>query len=186
MKIYTRTGDAGQTSLFGGGRVSKDHIRVRAYGSVDELNATFGWAVTQLPNGPIRDRMLLLQHDLFTLGADLATPPPADGRRRPETPDLPTERVVEMETWIDEADEELPELRAFILPGGSAAGAALHLARTVCRRAERDVVSLSEVDEVSPTVLSWLNRCADLLFAFARLANHRHGTPDVEWSKPTG
>lgn len=185
MKIYTRTGDEGQTSLFGGGRVPKHHIRVRAYGSVDELNASLGWAVAQQTPGQLRDRLELLQHDLFTLGSDLATPSPTGGRRRPQTPDLPVDRVAEMESWIDEADAELPELRAFVLPGGTPAAAALHVARTVCRRAERDVVALDEVDDVSAVVLSWLNRCADLLFAFARLANHQAGTTDVEWKKPT-
>ena len=184
MKIYTRTGDQGQTSLFGGGRVSKDHIRVRAYGSVDELNAVVGWVVTQLEPGEMRDRVQALQHDLFTIGADLATPPPTDGRTRPQTPDLPVDRVDEMEAWMDEADSELPELRAFVLPGGSRGGAALHIARTACRRAEREVVALADVDHVSPEVVSWLNRCADLFFVLARLANHRAGEGDIEWQKP--
>lgn len=184
MKIYTRTGDEGDTGLFGGGRVSKDHLRVRAYGSVDEFNAVLGWVRSQLADGLIQDRLEVLQHDLFTLGADLATPPPPEGRTRPKTPVLPTDRAAEMEAWIDEAMGELPELRAFVLPGGSPGGAALHVARTVCRRAEREVVALAHVDEVSAEVLTWLNRCSDLLFALARLENHRDGGGDIEWRKP--
>ncbi|MEM7416090.1 MAG: cob(I)yrinic acid a,c-diamide adenosyltransferase [Gemmatimonadota bacterium] len=185
MKIYTRTGDAGETGLFGGGRVPKDHIRVRAYGAVDELNAVVGWVVTQLPDGSeTADRLRLLQHDLFTLGADLATPPPADGRKRPQTPGLPVDRITEMESWMDQADESLPALKAFVLPGGSRGGAALHMARTVCRRAEREVVSLAHVDDVDPNVIMWLNRCSDLFFTLARLENAQSGAGDVEWEKP--
>lgn len=184
MKIYTRTGDRGQTALFGGGRVSKDHVRVEAYGTVDELNATIGWAIVSIADATIRERLEVLQHDLFVLGSDLATPPPADGRRRPETPDLPAERVEEMERWMDEAEDELPPLRAFVLPGGSPGAAALHVARTVCRRSERTVVTLTETDTVDPVVVTWLNRFSDLLFTLARLENHRAGRPDVEWKKP--
>jgi cob(I)alamin adenosyltransferase len=184
MKIYTRTGDDGGTALFGGGRVGKEHIRVSAYGAVDELNAILGWCLTQLEDSVISPRLEQIQHDLFTLGSDLATPPPSDGRKRPETPDLPLERVAEMERWMDEADSELPELRAFVLPGGSVGGAALHVARTVCRRAERAVVGLAAVEDVNDGVVTYLNRLSDLLFTFARLANHRTGGGDVEWRKP--
>ena len=184
MKIYTRTGDDGGTALFGGGRVRKDHVRVAAYGTVDELNASIGWTLTQLQDDSIRDRLERLQHDLFALGSDLATPPPADGRTKPELPTLPFDRVGQMERWIDEATSELPELRAFILPGGSTGAAALHVARTVCRRAERDVVHLSETGPVSMEVVTYLNRLSDLLFVFARLENHRCGHADVEWEKP--
>lgn len=184
MKIYTRTGDRGETALFGGGRVRKDHLRVEAYGTVDELNATIGWAVANVADETIRARLEELQHDLFILGSDLATPPPADGRRRPETPALPTARVAEMERWMDEAEEDLPPLRAFVLPGGSAGAAALHVARTVCRRAERSVVALADSEVVDAEVITWLNRFSDLLFTLARLENHRAGHPDVEWRKP--
>lgn len=184
MKIYTRTGDRGETALFGGGRVRKDHVRVEAYGTVDELNATIGWTIANVKDESIRERLEMLQHDLFVLGSDLATPPPADGRRRPETPDLPSGRVEEMEQWMDEADGELAPLRAFVLPGGSPGGAALHVARTVCRRAERAVVTLAESDEVDEVVITWLNRFSDLLFTLARLENHRCGINDVEWQKP--
>lgn len=184
MKIYTRTGDDGLTALFGGGRVRKDHVRVEAYGTVDELNGVLGWAIASVADPTVRARLESLQHDLFAIGSDLATPPPAEGRRRPETPAVPHARVDEMERWIDEADEELPPLRAFVLPGGSAGAAALHVARTVCRRAERRVVTLGAVDEVDARITIYLNRLSDLLFTLARLENHRDGGGDVEWVKP--
>jgi cob(I)alamin adenosyltransferase len=184
MKIYTRTGDAGDTALFGGGRVSKDHPRVTAYGTVDELNAGVGVAVAAVADARIRERLSAIQHDLFALGAALATIPPQEDRPRPKgLPTLPTGRVPEMEAWMDAADGELPPLRAFILPGGTPGAAALHLARTVCRRAERAVVHLATLEEVDEGVVVYLNRLSDLLFTFARLENHRAGTPDVEWRK---
>ncbi len=186
MKIYTRTGDEGETALFGGGRVGKDHIRVEAYGAVDELNAALGWSGTQLSDALLRGRLEIVQHDLFTLGSDLATPPARDGRVRPETPPLPIERIALMEAWMDESDIELPELRAFVLPGGSPAAAALHVARTVCRRAERAVVRLATVDHVTDGVVSYLNRLSDLLFTFARVENLRSDRGDVEWKKFEG
>lgn len=186
MKIYTRTGDDGGTALFGGGRVRKHAPRVDAYGTVDELNAVLGWALTQLADPVVRTRLGFVQHDLFALGSDLATPPAGDGRRRPETPPLPVGRVVAMERWMDGAEEELAPLRAFILPGGSSGAAALHVARTVCRRAERAVVALAASEPVSGEVVTYLNRLSDLLFTFARLENLRAGRQDVEWEKLSG
>jgi cob(I)alamin adenosyltransferase len=183
VKIYTRTGDAGDTALFGGGRVTKSHARVEAMGGVDELNATIGWAVTQVAPGPSRERLEALQHELFAIGAELATPLESGGRTRPATPDIGDERVTAMESWIDEVDKELPALRAFVLPGGSPGAAALHLARTVCRRAERAVVRLAEADKVRPLVVVYLNRLSDLLFTLARWENKRAGVGDVEWRK---
>ncbi len=184
MKIYTRTGDEGTTALFGGVRVSKDHSRVKAYGTVDELNAVVGQAVLAVEDDEVVARLERIQHDLFALGAVLATASPDTDRPRPKgLPELPAGRVDEMEAWIDEATAELPELRAFILPGGSPGAAALHLARTVCRRAERAVVQLATREEVDERIVVYLNRLSDLLFTFARLANHRSGTPDVEWRK---
>jgi cob(I)alamin adenosyltransferase len=183
MKIYTRTGDGGQTALFGAGRVDKDDPRVCAYGAVDELNAVVGWAVVEVEDGTLRERLERLQHDLFALGSTLATTPAVEGRKRPDPPPLPAARIDEMERWIDEADGELPELRSFILPGGSRGAAALHLARTACRRAEREVVTLARTDAVEEDVLRYLNRLSDLLFTFARLENHRAGVPDVAWRK---
>jgi cob(I)alamin adenosyltransferase len=184
VKIYTRTGDDGETALFGGGRVGKDHTRVAAYGAVDELNAVLGWALTQLRDDATRERLEEIQHDLFTLGSDLATPAAREGRTRPQTPDLPVDSVDRMELWMDEADSELPSLRAFVLPGGTPGAAALHVARTVCRRAERCVVHLAGAEPVNEVVVRYLNRLSDLLFTFARLENQRSGRGDVEWRKP--
>lgn len=184
MKIYTRTGDDGDTALFGGGRVAKDDVRVAAYGSVDELNSAIGWVLTQVSDSDIRIRLERLQHDLFAIGSDLATPPATGGRRKPDTPGLPLDRIGEMEGWIDEADRELPTLRAFILPGGAPGAAALHVARTVCRRAERAVVTLARDQSVTEGAIAYLNRLSDLLFTFARLENHRAGLADMEWRKP--
>lgn len=184
MKIYTRTGDAGDTALFGGGRVSKDHHRVAAYGTVDELNACIGWAVATVADGEIRDRLSQIQHDLFALGAVLASVPPQDDRPRPKgVPEVPSARIAQMEGWMDDAEGELPPLRAFILPGGSPGAAALHLARTVCRRSERAVVHLATLEPVGEGLVVYLNRLSDLLFTFARLENHRAGVGDVEWKK---
>lgn len=183
MKIYTRTGDDGGTALFGGGRVRKDDIRVEAYGTVDELNAVLGWTIVQVGVAESRSRLESIQHDLFSLGAELATPPARDGRKRPRTPGLPAGRVDEMEAWMDEADDTLPALRAFVLPGGVAGAAALHVARTVCRRAERAVVRLAGEEDVPDDVVTYLNRLSDLLFTFARLENATTGEGDVEWQK---
>ena len=184
MKIYTRTGDGGDTALFGGGRVPKDHPRVAAYGTVDELNACLGWAVAVVAGSDVRERLSGIQHDLFAIGALLATPASKEGRPAPKgLPEPPTSRVDEMEAWMDEADERLPALRAFVLPGGSTGAAALHLARTVCRRAERAVVHLAALEPVDAWTLTYLNRLSDLLFTFARLENLVSGGGDVEWRK---
>ena len=162
----------------------KAHARVEAYGTVDELNAVLGMAIVQVTDAAVVTRLETIQHDLFALGAELATPPARDGRKRPATPEVPVGRILEMEGWIDEADEELPPLKAFVLPGGSEGAASLHLARTVCRRAERQVVALAAAEPVGDAVVPYLNRLSDLLFTFARLENHRRGIPDVEWRKP--
>lgn len=183
MKIYTRTGDEGTTALFGGGRVSKDHPRVAAYGTVDELNAVVGVAAAGLEDDEIRERLARVQHDLFALGAVLATVR-QEGRPAPKgVPEMPTARIEEMEGWMDAADDELPALTAFVLPGGTPGAAALHLARTVCRRAERAVVHLATLEPVEDGVVVYLNRLSDTLFTLARLENHRHGQGDVEWVK---
>lgn len=183
MKIYTRGGDGGETSLFGGGRVGKGHVRVGALGDVDELNATLGWALNEVADDDVRGRLQSIQHDLFSIGAELATPAPKPGRQRPDTPGLSEGRTAELEGWIDEAEKGLPILTAFVLPGGVRAAAALHLARTVCRRAERSVVKLSETEAVDPSLVEYLNRLSDLLFVLARGENHREGAGDVEWVK---
>ena len=183
MKIYTRTGDGGETGLFGAGRVPKGHPRVRAMGEVDELNAAIGWSLTQVEADKSRERLRALQHELFAIGAELATPSPEPGRTRPATPDIDGRSIERMERWIDELAAELPELRVFVLPGGSSGAAALHLARTVCRRGERAVVALAEAEGVREEILAYLNRLSDLLFMLARFENHRAGFGDTPWKK---
>ncbi|CAN5632566.1 cob(I)yrinic acid a,c-diamide adenosyltransferase [soil metagenome] len=180
QRIYTKTGDAGETGLFGGGRVTKSHPRVEAYGAVDELNAVLGWVATSLRDPVILARLPQIQADLFALGAHLATAV-MEGRPRPKLPEIPAAGIAALEAWIDEADGSLPELRSFILPGGSPGGAALHVARTVCRRAERRVVELSQSDDVADDVVVYLNRLSDLLFVLARLENHGAGAAEQPW-----
>jgi cob(I)alamin adenosyltransferase len=181
MKIYTRTGDAGETGLFGGGRVPKDHARVAAYGDVDELNATLGVARAAGPDATFDALLEAVQRDLFSIGGYLATPDPARVEAALAKAELPPGRIEEFERAMDEADAELPPLRAFILPAGTAQAAALHHARTVCRRAERSIVHLSHDTSVSPLFIAYLNRLSDLLFTLARLANHRAGLSDKTW-----
>ena len=181
MKIYTRRGDTGETALFGGGRTAKDDTRVEAYGTVDELNAAIGNASVHVIHATTRHRLEALQSDLFAIGAHLATPPPRPGRTSPSLPELPAERASEMETWIDEAMEATPPLRHFILPAGGAGASCLHLARAVCRRAERRVVTLAAAEPVDPAIIRHLNRLSDYLFAAARLENLEGGHRDREW-----
>lgn len=180
MKIYTRTGDEGDTGLFGGGRVRKDHVRVAAYGDVDELNSALGLARAAAPDF-YDDLLEAVQRDLFAIGGHLATPDPEKVRRALEKAELSANRVLEFEAAIDAADGVLPPLKAFILPGGTAAAAAFHVARTVCRRAERSVVTLADAADVPPLFITYLNRLSDLLFTLARMANHRAGVGDVTW-----
>ena len=181
MKIYTKTGDAGETGLFGGGRVPKHHHRVAAYGDVDELNSAIGVA-RSTPPGDLYDELLQsIQRDLFSLGGHLATPHPEKVRKALEKAELSPERVSAFEQVIDQADGELAPLRKFILPAGTPKATAFHLARTICRRAERSVVALAETEEVPGLFLAYLNRLSDLLFTLARVANHRGGTGDVTW-----
>jgi cob(I)alamin adenosyltransferase len=181
MPIYTRTGDEGTTGLFGGGRVPKDHPRVVAYGEVDELNAAIGLARATPPTELADGLLETVQRDLFALGGHLATPDPAKVAKALERATLSEERIREFERAIDAADTELAPLRAFVLPAGTPKAAALHLARTICRRAERSVVRLAREDQVPPLFVTYLNRLSDLLFALARLANHRGGAGDVTW-----
>jgi cob(I)alamin adenosyltransferase len=181
MKIYTKTGDAGETGLFGGGRVAKDHSRVQAYGDVDELNSALGVVRATQPVHFMDPLFEGIQRDLFALGGHLATPDPERVRQALEKAELTEARVAVFERTIDEADRELPPLTAFVLPAGTPKAAALHLARTVCRRAERSVVRLSHEAAVPELFLVYLNRLSDLLFALARLANHRDGAGDVTW-----
>jgi cob(I)alamin adenosyltransferase len=180
QRIYTKTGDEGETGLFGGGRVRKSHPRVEAYGAVDELNAVLGLARSSVREPEIAAGLVPIQADLFVIGAHLATDVPP-GRPQPRLPPLPVPRITELEGWIDRAESVLPELRSFILPGGSTGGAALHVARTVCRRAERRVIELSTAAEVEPAVIIYLNRLSDLLFVLARLENQHSGTSEQPW-----
>jgi cob(I)alamin adenosyltransferase len=185
-RIYTRTGDDGTTGLFGGVRVPKADPRVEAYGEVDELNALVGWVATQVRTAEISARLHLLQADLLTIGSHLATPPALPGRKRPSLPALPDSRATEMEQWIDESEAVLPELRSFILPGGSAGGAALHVLRTVCRRAERRVTALAAQGDVDAAIIVYLNRLSDLLFSWARLENLNAGAEEHRWLPRSG
>lgn len=180
MKIYTRTGDSGQTGLFGGGRVSKTHPRVEAYGDVDELNAALGLArsIEMMPR--VDEIIVTLQRDLFAIGALLATPDRDKMKRQLEKASIDERRIKELEQSIDDGDAELEPLRSFIVPGGTPKAAALHVARTVCRRAERRVIALDQ-EEIPAIVVVYLNRLSDLLFTLARVANRRAGAGEVTW-----
>ncbi len=181
LKIYTKTGDGGETGLFGGGRVPKDDRRVAAYGEVDELNAALGLALALEPRAFARDLLELVQRDLFTIGAELASPDPAKLVKALPGPRLGDARVEALEHAIDRAEATLAPLKNFILPGGSSKAAALQLGRAVCRRAERAVVTLSREAAVSPAILKYVNRLSDLLFVLARAANAAAGLSDVPW-----
>lgn len=187
MKIYTKTGDQGKTSLFGGKRVSKDSPRVEAYGAVDELNAILGVVMTHVDDDILYERLLTLQNELFVIGADLATPDEEDGGGKAASwvPRMRSESVEQLEGWIDETQSELAPMKSFILPGGTPASAHLHHARTVCRRAERRVVALEHWESVGELVRIYLNRLSDLLFVWARLVNQRAGVADRPWTAPT-
>lgn len=182
MKIYTKTGDGGETALFGGGRVGKDDPRVEAYGEIDELNALLGVARAE-GLGELDPLVRSLQEQLFALGSILATP--AGTKAAKVLPPLKPEWVTAMEVAIDGFDAELSPLTSFILPGGTRASAFLHLARTVCRRAERRVVPLVRDDKAEPSVVVYLNRLSDLLFTLARVANHRGMVGDAPWVPAT-
>ncbi len=181
MRIYTRTGDEGETGLFGGGRVGKDDPRVTAYGEVDELNSAIGVARAAEPAELFDAELEAIQRDLFSIGGQLATPDPEKVRKALEKAALSAERVGDFERAMDAADTELAPLRAFVLPAGTPKAAALHLARTVCRRAERGVITLAREHPVPMLFIVYLNRLSDYLFTLARLANHRAGRGDVTW-----
>ena len=184
MRIYTKTGDRGETSLMGGRRVPKDDRRVAAYGDVDETNAAIGAARATHPLEPGDALLADIQRDLFTIGGALATPRPTTlGAARRAKLAVTAARVRALERAIDAAERELAPLRRFVLPGGCPKAAALHVARTVCRRAERSVVRLAREERVAGgrMILVYLNRLSDLLFVLARQANRRAGEPDVAW-----
>jgi cob(I)alamin adenosyltransferase len=174
-RIYTKTGDQGETGLFGGARVPKNDPRVAAYGDVDELNAAIGMAASLEPQALDSAFLQMIQRDLFTIGAELASPNPA------KAPHIGESQVGALEHMIDGHEAKLPPLKNFILPGGTPKAAALHLARTVCRRAERAAVGLARTEKINPEIVRYLNRLSDFLFVLARAVNAQAGRPDVTW-----
>ncbi|MFQ6015847.1 MAG: cob(I)yrinic acid a,c-diamide adenosyltransferase [Anaerolineae bacterium] len=184
MKIYTKTGDRGETSLPSGQRVSKDSARVEAYGVIDELNATLGLARNFVEDDQVGEIVESIQNELFTLGADLATPWDDDRTKAAEfVPRLLPEHVERLEKIIDEIQEEVDLPVTFVLPGGTRAAAYLHLARTICRRAERRVVTVGQQERINDQIIIYLSRLSDLLFALALLTNHRAGTTETLWER---
>jgi cob(I)alamin adenosyltransferase len=182
LRIYTRTGDEGETGLFGGGRVEKHHPRVEAYGDVDELNAALGLArsIEMMPR--VDEVLVPVQRDLFAIGALLATPDREKMQQQLTKARIDDERIAQLERAIDAGEQELEPLKSFIMPGGTPKAAALHVARTVCRRAERRVVALAAGEADLPQlVVKYLNRLSDLLFVLARVANRRAGAGEVTW-----
>jgi len=184
MKIYTKTGDGGETGLFGGRRLRKSDPRVEAYGEVDELNAHLGWAATLLRHLPLEQEIRLLQSDLFTLGADLSTPYDASPGAAAHSVRMDEDSIRRLESLIDRWEEDLTPLRNFILPGGSPGAAALQICRSVCRRAERSVVRLAAGEEIGATPIVYLNRLSDLLFVLARWVNRQEGIEEPLWTPP--
>jgi cob(I)alamin adenosyltransferase len=180
FKIYTKTGDKGQTSLWGGARVPKHHIRIESYGTVDELNSHLGLLRDHLQDEGLRTVLKTIQDRLFTVGSILATDPEKAGKI--QTPDLLLSDITQLESWIDEMEEKLPELKNFILPGGHVAVSSCHIARCVCRRAERLVVALNENEAVDELVLQYLNRLSDYLFVLSRRIAQILEVPEIIWN----
>jgi cob(I)alamin adenosyltransferase len=178
MRIYTKTGDKGSTSLFGGKRTTKDSLRIEAYGTVDEFNSALGIARALNPQMDLDEIIESLQNDLFVLGADLATPL---GTRSSNVQRIQSDHITDLEHTIDKLDARLQPLSSFVLPGGSQLASQLHLARTICRRAERFVVKLSRKEKIGHLCIVYLNRLSDLLFVMARFANHTDGRQETPW-----
>jgi len=185
MKIYTKTGDKGHTSLFTGQRVPKNDPFIQALGAVDECNSTLGLAISQLPGDhrfeEVRHQLETIQHALFDVGAELATPQTGEKNDKIDKTRFDHDGIEQLEDWIDAMEMQLPELDTFILPGGHRSGATLHLARSICRRAERYVAPLNDHAHVSDNVLVYLNRLSDYLFVSARYVNSLTGTPETFW-----
>jgi cob(I)alamin adenosyltransferase len=182
--LYTRTGDAGQTSLFGGKRVSKDHQRVVAYGTIDELNSAIGAALAFIRQRRVVGMLQSIQNELFNIGAELASEKAVRrAKGTTATFHLDEQAVEQLEHWTDEFDALVPPLQTFILPSGTSGGAMLHVARTVARRAEREAVTLARSEDINPAVLAYLNRLCDLLFALARYVNKASRRRELAWSK---
>lgn len=180
MKIYTKTGDKGETGLFGGGRVSKDSLRIEAYGTIDELNSFIGLAIVEIKDDGVKKLLFEIQNELFVVGTDLATPNIEKDEK------LKIKRVAEdfylsKEKEIDKYEDKLDKLQNFILPGGSKSASFLHVCRTICRRAERRAVSLSRIEKINEHILIYLNRLSDLLFVLSRFENKVSNHPDVIW-----
>lgn len=185
MKIYTKTGDRGQTALYGGTRVSKASARVESYGTIDELNAFIGEAKSRITDQEITRQLKKIQFDLFTVGSEAATP--ADklllANGKPRLPLIISEKeITELEEWMDAFEEKLEPLQFFILPGGGGSATSIHVARTVCRRAERTMVFLNESEEVRPELIKYLNRLSDYLFVLARYVSKLNGAPEEYWN----
>ena len=180
MKIYTKTGDKGETSLFGGQRVLKDDLRVECYGTIDELNSLLGLAITEVSESEIIKVIQKIQNDLFDLGSELATP---INKNIKNIPQISPDNISYLENGIDRFEKQLPELKQFILPGGTKGASLLHLARSVCRRGERLVVTLSKNVSISDDIVIYLNRLSDFLFVLARFENFVQNFPDINWEK---
>jgi cob(I)alamin adenosyltransferase len=180
MKIYTKTGDKGETGLFGGERVSKDSLRISAYGTMDELNAFIGYTITEINDASVKENLLTVQNYLFTVGSDLATPD-TEKNAKLNIQRTPESYFKEIEKIIDHYDAKLPELKNFILPGGSKGAALLHICRTICRRAEREVVALKKTVTIGENIIIFLNRLSDLLFVLSRFENKVSNHPDTIW-----
>lgn len=183
-RIYTRSGDEGTTSLFGGGRVPKDHPRVSAYGAVDELNSVIGVAVAFMDDERLTRELAAVQNELFNIGSELASETAGEkAAAHARMFAAATKKIAAMERLLDELDSALPPLQTFILPSGSKAGALLHLCRTVSRRAERELVSLNRLEPVNPEILAYMNRLSDILFVMARYVNQKDGVLEKSWHK---
>lgn len=180
MKIYTKQGDKGETRLFGGQKVSKDDQRIKAYGTVDELNSILGIAILECKSEELKEVLGSIQSELFNIGADLATP--LEDEKKSIIKRIDETYINRLEQLIDKYEEKLPVLKNFILPGGSKGSAYLHLARTVCRRAEREVVALMKDVEINNQIEVYLNRLSDLLFVLARVENRVNGIEDIKWN----
>jgi len=179
-KIYTKTGDKGETGLFGGGRVSKDSVRIESYGSVDELNSFIGLTITEVKDNEVKNLLIKIQNELFVVCSNLATPDISKDKKK-IIPAIQEEYYLDAEKAIDQFEDKLEPLKNFILPGGSKCSALLHVCRTICRRAERRVVALNKTVEVDEKIVIFLNRLSDLFFVLARYENHFSGNSDVIW-----
>lgn len=184
MKIYTKTGDAGETGLFGGDRVSKAASRVEAYGNVDELNSTIGWARVPIADTTLDGLLNRIQNDLFEIGAELGSTP--DRKEKGGLPFIEETQVTALEQAIDKYEKGPEPLTTFVLPGGSEQASRLHVARCVCRRAERSIVALGASEPLRGEILRYVNRLSDLLFTLARYVNHASGVQDIPWKGTTG